>query len=59
VVDPVDGAADSIELDKLEDVLVVKLAEVVGMLTDSVVGWPLTVVATNAAVGVEVVLVVP
>lgn len=59
VVDPVDGAADSIELVKLEDVLVVKLAEVVGTSTDTVVSWPLIVVATNAAEGIEVVLVVP
>ena len=58
-MDPVDGAADSIELVKLEDVLVVKLAEVVGTSTDRVVGLPLMVVATNATEGVEVVLVVP
>ena len=59
VVDPVDVVSDSIELVELEDVLVVKLAEVVGALTDTVVSWPLTVVAINAADGIEVVLVVP
>jgi len=58
-VDPVDGAADSIELAELEDVLVAKLAEVLGASTETVVSWPLMVVATNAAEGIEVVLVVP
>jgi hypothetical protein len=58
-VDPVDVAADSIELVKFEDVLVVKLVEVVGASTDTVVSLPLTVVAINATEGIELVLVVP
>jgi hypothetical protein len=58
-VDPVDVAADSIELVELEDMLVVKLVEVVGASTDTVVRRPLIVVAINAAEGIEVVLVVP
>ena len=58
-MDPVEAAADTIELVELEDVLVVKLVEVVGASTDMVVSWPLIVVATNAAEGIEVVLAVP
>ena len=58
VVDPVGAADDSIEVVELEDVLVVELIVVVGTVTDTVVSWPLMVVATNAAEGIEVVLVV-
>ena len=59
VVDPVDGAGDAIELVELEEVLVAKLVEVVGASTETVVSWPLTVVAINPSERIEVVLVVP
>ena len=59
VVDPVDGAGDSIELVELEEVLVAKLVDIVGASTDTVVSWPLTVVAINPTEGIDVVLVVP
>lgn len=58
VVDDVDAAADCIELVKLEDMLVARFTEVVGAATDTVVIWPLMVVATNATEGIELVLVV-
>lgn len=58
-MDPVDGAGDSIELVELEEVLVAKLVDIVGASTDTVVSWPLTVVAINPTEGIDVVLVVP
>lgn len=54
----VDAAADSVVSVEVVDGVVARSTEVVGTATDMVVSCPLMVVATNAAVGADVVLVV-
>lgn len=55
----VDAAADSGSVVEVVEGVVARFTEVVGTATDMVVSCPLMVVSTNAAVGVDVVLVVP